>query len=324
MKSLKIEILNEQHSKDVQECLFTMGYSWKSKPENEIKHTKYKYLIVHASAGISCVNSKDAFESCNYDEIFLDEIESGEIGGQKIYYFKSYTRKEWNMRMMMEDLSSGQERIIAYDRIEKSTGIIRDDLSESEFLSKVADYLESLKIEDPIEDIIREDFEDAIEPGCCGEKCSECTNAIYSWISDDGCHSMEFDKDNRILKVYDDLYNKLFEADLKDDTLSLEILQMALKNVGLELTHCMLNKFEDLKIEIEHWNAENDQFIANFNGEILTIESKVNSEPSGVNMDIFSSTKDEMWFLISTTFGIDLPDCIVEAYNEKDKVKASY
>lgn len=47
MKDMKFRIQNEQHSKEIQECLFKLGFAWKAYKNRKVQYTEAAYLFAY-------------------------------------------------------------------------------------------------------------------------------------------------------------------------------------------------------------------------------------------------------------------------------------
>lgn len=61
-KAMKFRVENEEHSKLIQEHLFSLGYKWFPKCST-VKHTEKKYLATYTNGRIAQTNSLDSFLS---------------------------------------------------------------------------------------------------------------------------------------------------------------------------------------------------------------------------------------------------------------------
>jgi hypothetical protein len=69
-KDMKFRVENEEHSKQIQEALFKLGYKWAFGGQ-EVRYAYYKYLYIHAYGRIYHGCCESEFEDCQYSEYKL-------------------------------------------------------------------------------------------------------------------------------------------------------------------------------------------------------------------------------------------------------------
>ena len=85
MKAMKFRVKNEQHSMEIQKCLFELGYSWAYNPTTQ-KHLDEPYLFCgDGQISYGDCASGAFFDSHEYTETTLEELKASYADlGEKI------------------------------------------------------------------------------------------------------------------------------------------------------------------------------------------------------------------------------------------------
>lgn len=98
MKAMKFRVESPEHSRQIQERLFEMGYKWKGEKECRVEKTKEPFLYAEANGCIMFdpIENHHEFEIDNATETTLQDIQWQPKQGEMIWV--SNTGIEWSER----------------------------------------------------------------------------------------------------------------------------------------------------------------------------------------------------------------------------------
>lgn len=77
-KAMKFRVDNEEHSRQIQEALFELGYSWCT-GSKEVKYTLYKFLFTSEQGSIKFSDDEEYFCGIDYLECYIEPVTKFEI-----------------------------------------------------------------------------------------------------------------------------------------------------------------------------------------------------------------------------------------------------